>query len=63
MRSKEQPSLPADRAFIVQLHADAKVEKGQWFGRVEHVVSFRTTHFESLDELLVFIRKVLSEPR
>jgi hypothetical protein len=61
MLSKEQPSLPACRAFIMQLHADANVEQGQWHGRVEHVISFRATHFESLDELLTFMVKVLSE--
>jgi hypothetical protein len=59
---KNQPSLPAKRAFVVQVHADAKVEQGQWQGRVEHLVSFQATPFQSLEELLTFIVKVLSEP-
>jgi hypothetical protein len=46
----------------VQLHADAKVEQGQWQGRVEHLVSFQAARFQSLEELLTFIVKVLSEP-
>jgi len=25
-----QPSLPANRAFVVQLHADAQVEQGKF---------------------------------
>jgi hypothetical protein len=57
-----QPSLPAKRAFVVQLHAEAKVEQGQWQGRVEHLVSFRATHFQSLEGLLAFMVKMLSEP-
>ena len=62
MVSKEQPSLPAKRAFVVQIYADAKVEQDQWRGRVEHIVSFRAEHFHSLEELMSFIVKVLSEP-
>jgi hypothetical protein len=62
MASKQQPSLPAKRAFVVQIHADAKVELGQWQGRVEHLVSFQATHFQSLEALLAFMVKVLSEP-
>jgi hypothetical protein len=62
MSPKQQPALPAKRAFVVQVHADAKVEQGQWQGRVEHLVSFQATRFQSLEELLTFIVKVLSEP-
>ena len=62
MTPKQRPSLPARRAFVVQVHADAKVEQGQWQGRVEHLVSFQATHFQSLEELLAFMVKVLSEP-
>ena len=61
MISKDQPSLPARRAFVVQLRADANIEKGQWRGRVEHLVSYSATSFESLDELLAFMVKMLSE--
>ena len=32
--SSNQPSLPAKRGFVVQLHADAHVEQGQGKGRV-----------------------------
>jgi hypothetical protein len=60
--AKQRSSLPAKRAFVVQLHADAKVEQGQWQGRVEHLVSYQASHFESLEELLAFIVRVLSEP-
>lgn len=62
MSAKQHPSLPAKRAFVVQLRAEAKVEQGQWQGRVEHLVSYQATHFESLEELLAFMVQVLSEP-
>jgi hypothetical protein len=62
MSSKHQVSLPAKRAFVVQVRADAKVEQGEWQGRVEHLVSFQSTRFQSLEELLAFMVKILSEP-
>ena len=59
--AKNQPSLPAKRAFVVQLHADAQVERHHFKGRVEHVVSYQATHFDSLEELLTFIVRVVTE--
>ena len=44
--------LPAQRAFLVQVHAQAAVAQGQLAGRVEHVVSGQATHFASAEELL-----------
>jgi len=45
MMSRTQPSLPANRAFVVQLHADAQPERGDFKGRVEHLVS-EVDHFQ-----------------
>ncbi len=42
-----QPSLPANRAFVVQLHKDAKPAQGDVRGRVEHLVSSEADHFAS----------------
>jgi hypothetical protein len=36
------------------------VPQGRLTGRVEHVVSGKSSHFQSLDELLVFIGHVLT---
>ena len=60
MTSPSKPSLPANRAFVVQLHADAQVERGEFRGRVEHIVSMRATHFHSLEELAAFIVQVVT---
>jgi hypothetical protein len=53
--------LPAQRAFLVQVHAEADLARGVLAGRAEHVVSGRATHFASLEELLGFITGVLTE--
>ena len=39
------------------------MEQGRFAGRVEHVVSGQATHFQSLEELLAFIGRVLSTMR
>jgi hypothetical protein len=60
MSSTSQPSLPTNRVFVVQLHAEAQVEQGKFRGRVEHVVSMRATHFDSLEELAAFIVQIVT---
>ncbi len=55
--------LPAQRTFLVQVHAQAEVAQGRLAGRVEHVVSGQATHFASPEELLVFMARVLSPCR
>jgi hypothetical protein len=57
---QSKPSLPTDRAFLVQfrIHSTAA---SPYEGRVEHVVSGQATRFHSLDELLAFMIRVLAE--
>ena len=57
--SKDRPSLPTDQAFVVQFHTDIDAEKGLLKGRTEHLVSGQATHFESVEDLLAFITRVL----
>jgi len=59
MPATNKPSLPANKAFVVQLHADAQVEHGEFKGRVEHLVSMRATHFHSLEALGAFILQMV----
>src|SRR5262245_39229124 len=54
-------TFPTNRAFVVQFAAGVHVPGGALFGRVEHVLSAHAAHFHSLDELLEFIARVLSE--
>jgi hypothetical protein len=55
------PTLPPERAFVVQLAADASPDG--WSGRVEHVVSGRSTHFHALDQLLAFMERWMAGPK
>ena len=45
----------------MQLHAEAQAEHGHFSGRVEHLVSHQAEHFESLEELVAFMVRVLTE--
>ena len=57
--SQSQPSLPTNRAFLVQFRTHSMVASPSYAGRVEHVVSGEGTRFQSLDELLAFMIRVL----
>lgn len=60
--SSEKPSpLSVHRTFVVHFRLNADVQREPIKGRVEHVVSGQRTHFASLEELLTFIRQVLTE--
>ena len=59
--AENQPSLPLRRAFVVQIYARARIEQGEFKGRVEHLVSHQATHFESLEELVAFVTRMLSK--
>jgi hypothetical protein len=52
--------LPAERAFVVQLHVETEVARGRILGRVEHVLSGQAAHFDTLEDLLRFIERVLT---
>ena len=58
--AKATLSLPADQAFVVRVYADAEVDKGRFFGRVEQIVSGKVTHFDSCAALVAFIARVLA---
>jgi hypothetical protein len=50
-------------AFVVHFRLSTNIARGQIEGRVEHVVSGQSMHFDSLEELLAFMRKVLATVR
>jgi len=56
-----QASLPTDRAFVIQFRAQPPDAPVSWEGRVEHLVSGQVTRFHSLEELLAFLRRVLTD--
>jgi hypothetical protein len=56
-----QPSLPTNRAFVVQFRAQPPGASSSYDGRVEHLVSGQVTRFHSLAELLAFMVSVLAD--
>ena len=59
--SQSQPSLPTNRAFVVQFRVQPSGAAPSYEGRVEHLVSGQVARFQSLEELLAFMVRVLTE--
>jgi hypothetical protein len=49
--------------FVIQFRPETDLDAGRFEGRVEHIASYKSTRFHSLDELLAFIASVLAEVR
>jgi hypothetical protein len=58
--SKNDVSLPANRAFVIQLQASSRETKLVHRGRVEHLASGRAMRFPNESELWVFVDNVLA---
>jgi len=59
--SSSPPALPTNRAFVVQFRVPPPEGSPTYEGRVEHLVSGQVARFHSLEELLTFIIRVLSD--
>jgi hypothetical protein len=55
-----QPSLPSNRAFIVQFRAPSAEAPLSWEGRIEHLVSGEVGRFHSPEELLDLLTRMLA---
>lgn len=53
-------TLPADHAFVVQLRKGTAVTFEGVSGEAEHIVSGESAAFHSLEELRVFLARVLA---
>ena len=58
---QSQPSLPTNRAFVVQFRAQPADSALSWEGRAEHLNSGQVQRFHSPEELLAFLARVLTE--
>ncbi len=56
------PLLPP-WAFVVQFRVETDLAQGRCTGRAEHVVSGQAAHFQSLEELVAFLTRVLTAVR
>jgi hypothetical protein len=52
--------LPAERAFVVQLRADADLGSGAITGRIEHVSSGAAALFDSVEQLIAWMRDAVA---
>jgi hypothetical protein len=55
------PSLPTNKAFVVQFRAQPAEAPLAWEGRVEHLTSGQVLRFHAPEELLAFLARVLTE--
>jgi len=58
---EQSPAFAPAQAFVVQFGRETDLDTGRMAGRVEHVVSGKAARFQSLDELVAFMREVLRE--
>ena len=58
--SQGTPSLPANRAFVVQFRVQPEGAPLRWEGRIEHLVSGEVLRFDSQGQLLAFINRLLT---
>jgi hypothetical protein len=56
-----EPSLPGNRVFVVQFRARPAGAASSDDGRVEHFVSGQVARFHSLEALLGFMIRVLTD--
>jgi hypothetical protein len=50
-------------AFVVQFRESTDIRAGRVEGRAEHIASYKSARFRSVDELLAFIAGVLDESK
>jgi len=55
-----EPTLPSNRAFVVQFRATADQMHEDYSGRIEHVVSGQATRFDSWEQLQKFVEEMLA---
>ena len=48
-------------AFVVQFRGSTDIRAGRVEGKVEHIASYRSARFHSVDELLAFVASILDE--
>jgi len=56
-----EPTLPAWKAFVVQFTRETEGPAGAFSGRVEHLNSGRRARFDSPEELLALLGRLLVE--
>lgn len=50
-------------SFVIQFCGETNLSEGRLCGRVEHIRSGDASHFQSLDELLAFMKEAIDRGR
>jgi hypothetical protein len=50
-------------AFVIQFRESTNIEAGRLEGKIEHISSYQSARFQSVDELLAFVARVLAAVR
>jgi hypothetical protein len=53
----------SNAAFVVQFREGTDLEAGRLEGKVEHIASYKAARFHSVDELIAFMARMLTEIR
>jgi hypothetical protein len=57
---QQLPSLPSDRAFVVQFRSPTEDEPLRCEGRIEHLASGQATRFQSWEQIRYFVEQTLT---
>ena len=50
-------------AFVIQFRESTDIEAGRVEGKIEHISSYQAVRFQSVEELLAFVARVLGTIR
>jgi hypothetical protein len=48
-------------AFVIHFREGTNIEARRIEGKIEHIASFTASRFQSVDELLAFVARILTE--
>lgn len=50
-------------AFVIQFRESTDIEAGRVEGKIEHISSYQAARFQSVEELIAFVARVLATIR
>jgi hypothetical protein len=56
-----EPTLPSNRAFVVQFRVTSELTTDDCTGRIEHLVTGQSVRFDSWEHLQRFIQEMLTQ--
>jgi hypothetical protein len=56
-------SWQSKAAFVIQFRETTDIEAGRVEGKIEHISSYQSARFQSTEELMAFVARVLAAVR